>query len=169
MEVWARLLRRNADAHLDDPPDVVVNYDNSRIGIACKKLYSERHVQNVLSEAVGQIERGFDFGIVGLNLDDLLPKGVVLKGDSTNAVAERLLSANNLFLQKHERHFQKYLAKGRLISAIVSTSIVADVPSERPQFQNMYQWTIWTIPGLDARYQEPLNKFYGTVMNRPRH
>ena len=149
-------------------PDVVVNYDNSRIGIACKKLYSERHVQNILSEAVRQIERDFDFGIVGLNLDDLLPKDVVLKGDSTNAVAERLLRANNLFLQKHERHFRKYLAKGRLISAIVSTSIVADVPSERPQFRNTYQWTIWTIPGLDARYQEPLNKFYETVMSPPR-
>ncbi len=61
LEVWSRLLRRGADAHLEEPPDVVINYDNSRIGIACKKLYSERHVQNVLSEAVRQIERDFDF------------------------------------------------------------------------------------------------------------
>jgi hypothetical protein len=83
--------------HLDDPPDVIVNYENSRIGIACKKLYSERHVQNVLSEAVGQIEGDFDFGIVGLNLDDLLPEGVVLKGSSTNAVAERLLAQTTFF------------------------------------------------------------------------
>lgn len=168
LEVWSRLLRRNADAHLEDPPDVVVNYDNFCIGIACKKLYSERHVQNVLSEAVRQIERDFDFGIVGLNLDDLLPGDVVLKRDSTNAVAEGLLHANNRFLHNHERHFRKYLAKGRLISAIVSTSILADVPAERPQFRNTYQWTVWTIPGLDARYQEPLNKFYRTVMSRPR-
>lgn len=167
LEVWSHLLRRNAHAHLEEP-DVIVNYDNSRIGIACKKLYSEKHVQNVLSEAVRQIERDFDFGIVALNLDEFLPKGVVLKMDSTNAVAERLLRANKLFLEKHERHFRKYLAKGRLLSAIVSTSILADVPSERPQFRNTYQWTNWTIRGLDARYQEPLNKFYGTVMSRPR-
>lgn len=45
---------------------------------------------------------------------------------------------------------------------------LADVPSERPQFRNTYQWTIWTISGLDAQYQEPLNKFYETVMSRPR-
>lgn len=169
LELWARLLRRNANAHLDDPPDVVVNYDNSRIGIACKKLYSERHVQNVLSEAVRQIERDFDFGIVALNLDDLLPKDVVLKKDSTNAVADKLLRVNHLFLNKHERHFQKYLSKGRLISAIVSTSIISDVQSEIPQFQNTHQWNIWTIPELEARYQEPLNRFYDTVMSHPRH
>lgn len=167
MEVWARLLRRNADAHLAEP-DVVVNYDSSCLGIACKKIYSERHVQNVLSQAVRQIEKDFDFGIVALNLDDLLPGDTVLKRNSTNGVADILLRANSIFLQEHERHFRKYLSKGRLISAMVSTSVLADVPTERPRLRNTYQWTVWTMPGLGARYQEPLDKFYGTVMGRPR-
>lgn len=167
LEVWARILRRDADAHLAEP-DVVVNYEGSSIGIACKKIYSERHVQNVLSQAVRQIERNLDFGIVALNLDDLLPPDVVLRKNSTNAVADILLRANSTFLQEHERHFRKYLSEGRLISAMVSTSVLADVPPERPQFRNTYQWTVWTIPGLGPRYQEPLDNFYRTVMGSPR-
>jgi hypothetical protein len=167
LEVWSRLNRRKAEATLTDPPDIVVNYDNFRIGIACKKLYSDRHVQNVLSEAVGQIENDFDFGIVAINLDEFLPENVVLQRDSSDAIAEWLLRINEDFLRKHERHFRKYLAKGRLISAMVSTSVIADVPTERPQFRNTYQWTVWTIPGLDIQYQEAVKRFYGTVMGQP--
>ena len=166
LEVWSRLLRRNADANLEEP-DIVVNYDGLRIGIACKKFYSEKHVQNVLSEGVRQIERDFDFGVVAINLDDLLPENVVLKEDSTKAVAERLLRANADFIQQHQRHLKKYLSKGRLISAIVSTSVLADVSTEKPQFRNTSQWTVWTISGLDAERQKHLNKFYAAVMSEP--
>jgi len=164
LEVCSKLRNRKADASLREPPDVVVEYETSRIGIACKKLYSEGHVQNVLSQAVKQIEKEFDFGIVAINLDDLLPEDVVLKRGSSEAVSKRLLEINERFLRVHERHFRKYLSKGRLISAIVSTSMIADVLTERPQFRNTYQWTIWTIPGLDSKYSAQVEKFYQTVM-----
>ena len=52
VELWAMLKRRGMSAALQEPPDIVVESGNKRIAIACKKLYSERHVQNVLSEAV---------------------------------------------------------------------------------------------------------------------
>ena len=119
-----------------EPPDIVVDFNDSRIGIACKKIYSERHVQNVLSEAVSQIQKEFEFGIAAINIDDLLPAKAILNLNSSQAVAERLHQHNGEFLQRHDRHFRKYLAEGSLISAIISSCIISEVPNEKPQFNN---------------------------------
>jgi len=164
LELWSKLRRRTEKVFLHEPPDIVVKYGESRIGIACKKLYSERHVQNVLSQAVGQIENEFEFGIVAINIDDLLPEDAVLKMHSSTAVGERLNQVNSDFIRKHERHLTKYLSAGRILSAIVSCSILTDVESERPRFRNSYQWTVWTIPGLSAKQKKQIDFFYETVM-----
>ncbi len=165
LEVWSNLRKKTKQVFLKEPPDVVVNFDDTRIGIACKKIYSERHVQNVLSQAVSQIEKEFDFGIAAINIDDLLPSLATLKLNSNHAVAEYLQHHNAEFLRRHDRHFRKYLAKGRLMSAIISSSIISDVPYERPQFNNARQWTNWTISGLPEDHQVQLDRFYNIVMN----
>ncbi len=165
LEVWAKLRKRKNEVYLIEPPDIVVNYNNSRIGIACKKLYSEKHVQNVLSESVKQIEKEFEFGIVAINLDDLLPPNVVLKMESSEAVCEKLNQINTNFINRHSRHFVKYFSTSRIISVIVSTSTITDIQSERPKFSNTYQWTVWTISGLTTRHKEQLDNFYKTIMN----
>jgi hypothetical protein len=59
IEVWAQLRRKFSSVSLEEPPDIVMHVDDAKIGIACKKLYSEKHVQNVLSQAVAQIEDSF--------------------------------------------------------------------------------------------------------------
>lgn len=152
--------------YLKEPPDIVVDYEGSRIGISCKKLYSEKNVEHELSQSVGQIEKGFEFGIVALNIDDLLPPDdVPLKKESSGAVTERLNQINTEFIDGHIRHFSKYLSASRIISAIVSASIIADVPSEKPRFRNTYQWTVWTITGLKERHKIQLRKFYKTIMS----
>ena len=164
LEVWSRLRKRTNQLSLAEPPDVIVDFEDSRIGIACKKVYSERHVQNVLSQAVDQIESDFEFGIVAVNIDDLLPADAVLKLATSHAVSDKLHLHNEEFLQRHERHFRKYLSKGRLISAIVSTSVILNVLTERPRFNNAYQWTVWTIPGLADPYRGQVNRFYEVMM-----
>ena len=165
LEAWAKIRKRFASAYLQEPPDIVVDYDDSQIGISCKKLYSEKHVQNVLAEAVNQIEQAFEFGIVAVNIDDLLPAEAVLKMENSDAVTERLNQINLDFIKRHFRHFTKYLSASRIISAIVSTSIITDVPSEKPRFRNAYQWTVWAISELKERHKKQLSKFYQTIMN----
>jgi len=164
LEVWSKLRRKTNQVFLKEHPDVVVNFEDTRIGIACKKIYSERHVQNVLSEAVSQIEKEFEFGIAAINIDDLLPPQSILNLESSHAVAERLHQHNGEFLRRHDRHFRKYLTEGRLISAIISSCIISDVPHERPRFNNACQWTVWTIPGLPKDHQVQLDRFYNIVM-----
>jgi hypothetical protein len=164
LELWATLRRRSFDAILEEPPDIVVKFAQSKIGIACKKVYSEKHVQNVLSEAVAQIESNFDFGIVAVNLDDLVPANGILKASTQETMAQRLRDLNAWFLTAHERHFRKYLAAGRVISALVSTGVLADVSRARTRFNNARQFTVWTIPGLPFEKDRQLKKFYEILM-----
>jgi hypothetical protein len=114
---------------------------------------------------VKQIEKEYEFGIVAINLDDLLPPDVVLKLESSDAVTERLHDINTDFINRHIRHFTKYFSQSRIISAIVSTALIADVPSERPRFRNTFQWTVWAVTEIPERYKIQLNKFYNLVMN----
>lgn len=164
LELWSILQRRSFDAVLCEPPDIVVTFEVSKIGIACKKLYSEGHVQNVLSEAVAQIEATFDFGIVAVNLDDLMPENKILRAPNEKTMSQVIIDFNARFLELHERHFRKYLAPGRLIAALVSTSVLADVYHSRTRFNNAWQSTIWTIPGLPPDKDKQLRRFYDQLM-----
>lgn len=164
LELWATLKQRSFDVALEEPPDLVINLDDKRIGIACKKLYSEKHVQNVLSQAVAQIEANFDFGIVALNLDDLWPANQILTRPTDKAMGQAIANFNSQFLSRHKRHFKKYLTVGRVISALVSSSILADVCNAQPRFTYASQVTVWTIPGLPQEKHRQLNAFYGRLM-----
>ena len=164
LELWSILKRRSFDAHLEEPPDIVVDFEDLKIGIACKKLYSQRHVQNVLSQAVAQIEPTFDFGIVAISIDDLLRPNQILRTPTQESMSRHISDLNAHFLHSHERHFRKYLGSGRLISAFVSTSVLADVYRERTRFNNARQSTVWTIPGLSPEKVRALRKFYDRLM-----
>jgi hypothetical protein len=164
LEFWSTLKRRSFDAVLEEPPDIVVSFEDLKLGIACKKLYSERHVQNVLSQAVAQIESNFDFGIVAVNIDDLLPANQILRTPTQKAMAQHVNGLNNRFLQSHERHFRKYLSSGRLISAFISTGVLVDIYRARTRFNNVRQSTVWTIPGLALDKEHALKRFYGRLM-----
>jgi len=158
LELWTILKRRLFNAALEEPPDIVVNFSKSKIGIACKKLYSEKHVQNVLSQAVAQIESSFDFGIVAVNIDDLLPANRILRVPTQDAMSQYISDLNARFLGAHERHFRKYLSSGRVISVLISTSVLTDVYCATQRFNNARQSTVWTIPELPFR-NLPINNF----------
>ena len=159
LELWSTLCRHGFDAALTEPPDITILFEGSKIGIACKKIYSEKHVQNILSEAVSQIESAFEFGIVAINLDDLLPAHRILQAATRKTMSRVIRDLNARFFRSHERHFRKYLSCGRVIAALVSTSLVAELRQERPSLNNAGQSTIWIIPGLEPEKEEQVNRF----------
>lgn len=149
LELWAMFREKHLDAVLCDPPDIIVNIDGMKVGVACKKIYSERNVSKVLSQAVSQVEGSFDFGIVALNLDDLTPRNAILKKPSPTHAKQTLDDFNGSFLQTNERQFRRYLSPpGRIIAAAISTTVIADFHGYSPQFNNYHQATFWTFPGL---------------------
>ena len=163
IELWASLKRMGFNVSLDEP-DINIIFGDSKISIACKKFYSEGHVQNVLSKAISQIEADSDIGIVAINLDDLVPEEVILKAPNQAVAAQVVNKFNEDFLKRHERHFQKYLTSGRIISALVSTAVLADFHQASTRFNNVRQATIWTIPGLPEKKDKILRKFYNQLM-----
>ncbi len=164
LEVWSWLREKTENVELEEP-DITVNYDGSFIGIACKKLYSEKNAHNIPYKKVKQIEKRHEFGIVAINIDNLLPENNIIQAENINAANEMLRKNNDKFLGEHSRYFEKYFSENRLIAAIVSTSAIVDIPSEKPQFRNMYQRVIWNVEGLSTKHKEQVDNFRKTVMD----
>lgn len=131
-------------------PDLMVALAGSDAGVACKKLYSERNVEKVLSQAIRQIERNCSSGIVALDIEDLLPENVILQVPNLQGMAARLNGHNDSFMKRHERHLRRYLEPGRAISAVVSCGAIVDILDRSPRFYAARQTTMWNIPNNSA-------------------
>ncbi len=162
LEFWNILVDFGMSAALEEP-DITVNFDGVKIGIACKKFYSENNVSKVLSEAIAQIEDNYDIGVVALNLDELTPANSILKAPSVEKAVEIINKNNDNFISKHERYLRKYLANGRAISALVSTCVLADIVSSKTRIFTMRQATVWSIPGLDIDRDRQLRNFFNAI------
>ncbi|MDP3856981.1 MAG: hypothetical protein Q8Q73_04370 [Stagnimonas sp.] len=167
LELLHVLRAHGVQAKLQEPPDIVATFDAAEIGIACKKLYSTNNVEKVLSNGVAQIEGTYQFGIVAINLDDLTPEDSLFVANTERQMADQVNEINRSFLKENDRHFRKYLASGRLLSALVSTNVLADLRRESVRLNNARQSTVWMIPGLPAEKATVFEKFYATIMDRP--
>ncbi len=164
LELWAILRRHSPSASLRDPPDIVLTLPGGTVGIACKKIYSENNVEKVLSEAVGQVEADFNVGVVALSLDELIPPETILRVKNKAEMDRFLHKHTDEFLARHERHFRKYLSSGRLVSALVSVSVIAHVLEWKVQFNNARSSLAWTIPGLAPEKEALLKQFRDIVV-----
>lgn len=141
-----------------------MTFEGDLVGIACKKFYSENNVSKVISQAVEQIESSYKFGIIAVNLDELVPANQFLKAQTLEKMGKTISVLNDRFLRTHSRHFKKYLLSGRVTSVLVSTSVLAAVEQGRPNFTNAKQCTIWSVPGLDPEKKKQLSRFYSQLM-----
>lgn len=162
-ELFSILRRKFIDAEFREP-DIVANFEGEELGIACKKIHSEKNVEKVFSKGVSQIEAGFECGIVAFNIDDLLPKGYVIKANNQDEAGRLINQINLKFLGHHERHFRKYLASGRVLSAFVSTCVLVETPEGASKLNNQRQSTLWMIPGLDEDKKAMSTKLYNQIM-----
>lgn len=164
LELWTFLKRRCLSAVLEDPPDIVLPLSGGTLGIACKKIYSEKNVEKVLSEAVSQVEDKFDVGVVALNVDELIPSGTVLRVANKKEMDYFLHKHIDEFVARHERHLRKYLSSGRLVSALVSVNVIAHVLEWKIEFNNARSSLVWTIPSLDPDKEALLKQFRNVVV-----
>jgi hypothetical protein len=158
LELLRVLVDHKIDASLAEP-DLSVHFSGVPVGFACKKIYSEGNVSKVLSNAVSQIEREGEFGVIALNLDDLLPPNVILKAPTIAVMLSILEDRNNEFLRSHERHLRRYITPGRAMAALVSCAVIADVENAKDRFFNARQTTVWQIPGIPETKAEKMNQF----------
>ena|ERR1035437_5373031 len=140
-------------------PDILFSLSGPALGVACKKLYSEGNVSKVVSNAVSQIERDAEFGIVALNIDDLLPADVLLKAETTEKMTKSLVDFVQDFMARHERHFRRYLQPGRALAILASCSTIADLSAVKARFVNARQSVAWAIPGMTPDKERQLDEF----------
>lgn len=159
VELWSILRRSCPSTSLKDPPDISLQLSGGSLGVSCKKIYSEKNVEKVLSEAVGQVKAGFDVGVVAFNLDDLTPPDTILRVRNKAEMDRSLQRYTDDFLVRHERHFRKYLASGRVVSVLVSVHVIAHVQNWNVQFNNSRSAVAWTIPGLTSEKEVLLQQF----------
>lgn len=162
LELWQLFTRMNMQVSLEEP-DIVVFFNGARIGISCKKIYSINNVEKVISKAVSQFEKEFDFGVIAINLDDIIPANCILAMDSKQKIIDVIFKINLEFMYQNDRYLRKYLSTGRAISAIFSASVLADVPTIETRFFSIRQSTFWTIPGLPLEKELQINNFFNAV------
>ncbi len=159
LEVTGSLRKIFKDTYLDEP-DIVVPFKDGNVGIACKKVISENNFEKQLSKGVKQIKNNdFIFGIVAINIDNLLPEKTILNADTISQASDILHEKNMEFINKYSKKFFKYLEENRIISVLVVSSTIADIKSEKPRFNNISQSTIWTIQDLEEEHKRKIDKF----------
>lgn len=150
LEVWRSLNSTGPFATLDEP-DVNLSLQSLNIGFACKKIYSTAGVSKVLSNAVNQIRSNpCDFGLVAFNIDELLPAESIIKVGTYDQASDLLSHRCHDFLVEAERHLLRYFKQNDIIGAVASCSAIVDTIRQKPQFSNIQQWYIWTVPQLDG-------------------
>jgi hypothetical protein len=164
LELWALICDRGGIAELIDPPDIVVALGDKTLGIACKKIYSEKNIEKVLSQAVEQVEDHYDVGIAALNIDELTPAHTLLNAKTEREMARMLQRETAEFIRRHERHFRKYLSSGRLVAAVVSVHVIANIKEWDVPFNNCRQSTAWVIPGLSPEKAALVRQFQQIVV-----
>jgi len=143
-----------------DEPDIVVPFENGNVGIACKKVISENNFEKQLSKGVKQIkDNNFIFGIVAINIDNLLPAKTILNTNTKSQASDILHKENMKFINKYSNKFFKYLKDNRIISVLVVSSIIADIKNEKPRFNNITESTLWTIQNLGEEHKEKIDRF----------
>ena len=168
LELWTILRRGCPSAFLQDPPDIVLSLLGGTLGVACKKIYSEKNVEKVLSEAVSQVEGDFNVGVVALSLDELIPPQKVLKVRNKMEMDRILHKFTDDFVMRRERHLRKHLSTGRLVSALVSVNVIAEVLEWKVRFNSARSSLAWTIPELSAEKEALLNQFREATLDSAR-
>jgi hypothetical protein len=159
VEAWSILQEKTGSASLCEPADVDVHLDGNVIGIACKKIYSEKHVQYVLSKAVSQANSSSRFGIVAFNIDDLTPPYSTLLANDPEHAQNLVAEFNQVFMARYERFLKAYLEAARLIAALVSTSVIVRFNNASTRRNYVRQWNIWSLPILSPDHEPVVQRF----------
>jgi hypothetical protein len=165
VDLLAVLRNRGFEVCLAEPPDLVVQFEEAKIGIACKKFCSEFNVEKVLSQAVKQIKGSFECGIVALNLDDLTAARQILSAGTVESMGKFLQDLNLAFLSRHNKHLLKYLNSERILAVLVSTSVLADISSNKARLTESQQTSVWAVPGITTENMRRLEQFRDQLMH----
>lgn len=146
----ATLRSLGIDTAFQEPPDIVASLCTGGLPIACKKIYSEAGVEAQLRKGVSQLARAGTGGLVALNIDDLVPEDVILRGESVAATGEFLSQRILEFIDTHRMVLQRYVHAGRCDGVLISISVLAGIALPTHRLNNYTETAIWTLDSIAA-------------------
>lgn len=146
-----------------EEPDISISLAGERVSVACKKIYSEKRLQDSLSRAVAQIQKSKRHGLVAINLDDLHPDQSILQAMDSDGILDSLNSFNTEFIRRHEERFRKYMESSRIFACLISSSLIGDSLRGSLRINNHRQDTLWVIPKLGSERQRLSDSLYNKI------
>jgi hypothetical protein len=170
LELLLALRAHKMKADLGEP-DVVTQMKFGKVGFACKKIYSEKNISKVFSQAVAQITRTGMPGILAINLDESVPPNAILRLKTFDQLRNYCSQNNDRFLQDHKDSVEKYCCSGRAIAVWVSTGLIADLTAEQPRITNARESAFWSSTQMEPTQREIvtsfLTEFQGGAQSNP--
>lgn len=150
LDLLSFLRRRSIETVLREP-DIVANFGFGDYPIACKKVYSEKSVETQMRKGVQQMSAFGGTGLVAFNIDDLVPADALMKSQTSTEASDYLAALNKDFIDRHQRHIQRFVTEERCDGIIVATTVLTDIADSSPRFNNHLQLTLWTLEEANSR------------------
>jgi hypothetical protein len=166
LEFCAWLRATGLEARLAKP-DGSLAIKGRRVGIECKRLYSEAGVEKVLSKARKQIRESSDLGIIALDLEDLYPAVSPALVGVSQYITQMLRQRNAAFYAKHARHISKTIADPGTLFVVYSAGGIfraMDAPVPLPYPDRC--WEIRAGLALDPDAMPVLTETYERIMRK---
>jgi hypothetical protein len=166
LELLVKCRARGVDAALVDPPDLVVRVSLGELGIACKKIYSERGVGAQIRKGGKQLGPYGGAGLIALNLDDLLPEDVILRAANIADAGRVLAAFIDEFIARHGRAMQQSVLESKCDGLLLSAHTQADITGSRVRLNNYAHSTLWTVETASQQSHARIQEF-GRLMGAP--
>jgi len=128
LDLYRRLKLGGAEVIFGEP-DLVLELSNGlgKLGLACKKTYSESGVAEALNGGCDQLRKHRMPGIVAFNLDDLVDERSVLSVPSNETLHEALISKVRKFVTNHAATLNRAIERGECDGVLISITVVSQV------------------------------------------
>lgn len=162
LDLLAFLRRRSIRAVLREP-DITVDLGFGDYPIACKKVYSEKGVETQMRKGVQQMSQFNGAGLVAFNIDDLVPADALMRSRTSTEASDYLAALNKDFIDRHQRHIQRFVTGERCDGILVATTVLTDIAEGGTRFNNHLQLTVWTLDGARPRTRERIARLQTTL------
>lgn len=137
-------------------PDLLVDIGSGPYPVACKKIWSLDNLQKQIKQGCKQLGPFRHYGVIALNLDDLVPVGQVVAQPTKDQAMSFLSKFNMTFIEKHQRLLEQAVTASRCDGFIVSTAAAAILSEEETPLYLATQYTLWHVrsksTGADERF-----------------
>jgi hypothetical protein len=150
IELADYLLRHGMKAVLAEP-DILLKLDTGDYPVACKKINSVANLEGQLRKGARQLRPFGGAGLIGLNVDLLVPENrILVKNTAAEANAE-LISLINEFCEKSRLVLQKPVAEKACDGILFTITAMTHVEQMRPQVIYYTQTDFWTLSDANPK------------------